>query len=364
MDPDLRPQTPSFNPNPNPQNIYDMPPIPSSMQNPPRKKRFGAKKWLLVSGAGVLVIGALAAAWAFYYNNPGRVLADVFNEVTTSKTAGYNGTLTTTGKGDFQFESVMNINGEIDENMVTANTTNDVKIGAIEVNLDVDLMVTDQSTAYVKLTNAAELGALIQTVMSGNPYASSYAPLFDQLENTWIEFDSNSEESMGGGITSTCDTQKLTDWTKSEEQTLRNLFNENKFIDAKRNGFSLTDQHYSLTINNQALQRFVDQVNALESYQDVKESCDLTKDFSSENWPTVTMDIWVSPWTHDLKRLHTVVDDETYSSTIDMNLDLGKEVNIQVPADAKTFKEIMDEFKQDQMPDEAILQEDTTTIEI
>lgn len=367
MDPDLRPQLPGNNLNQNPQNIYDMQPPVHTPMHPPEKKRFGAKKWLVVSGISLLVVGALTAVWALYYNSPGRVLADVFNQSATSKTAGYTGTVTTVGKGDLQFESTSDISGEINENALTANTQNKVTLGALDVSLDLDLLVTEESVAYLKLTNAAELGTLVQSVMGGNPYADAYTPLFEQLESTWIKLDGSSEESFGS-ISSTCDTKKLTEWAEREEQTLRKLFNENQFFNAKRSGFSLTEQRYALSLDTQKAQEFINQLRALESYQQIQESCDITEGFSDENWPTMTMDIWVNPWTHDLKRINATIDDENYSSTIDMYLDLGKEVNIKAPSDAKTFKEVMEDFQQDQeqMPDESelMLQQGATPIGI
>lgn len=357
MDPDLRPQN---NPTPNPQNIYNMQspeqPSPVVVSHQKRSKG-GKKKWWIISGIVVLVIAALAAGW-LYYTNPSRVLADVVKGVSTTKTADYNGRLTLHNK-EGNLDAAVELNGQASETAFTANTSNQISFGAIDLNVDLSV-AAEGETAYIKLNNASEVGDLIQTLLQNNPYfnADTMTPLFEELEDTWLSLNNESGEDLG--VANTCDPKQVSEWFKNENQTLRDLFGQNQFIKAERTGgFSLTGQQYSLSVDKQVAQAFLDQVSNMESFQKIEQECGELS-FDTSKLPDVKADIWVNRWSHDLERAVINVDSEEYEMTLDIYPGLDKPVNIQMPTDAKTLEEIFGEYMQGQMQEQLEAQGETT----
>jgi hypothetical protein len=341
MDPDLRPQAPinqDFQPN-EPQHN------PALDLN--KKQRKSRKKiWLFVSIPVILVLALVAAFW-FYYSNPNRVLGDVVKKTYESDTVGYDGTVTVRGTEGEAFEITSKLNGEINDNSLSANTSNQISIGAINLNVDLGIIAKEDS-AYLKINNATELANFIQTFVEDDSQIAAILPLFEELESTWISFDSESTEEMG--VAGNCDPSKIDAWLENEKQVLYDLFKDHQFTTAKRGSdISLTEQQYSLTFDVQMAQEFFDHVLELESYKQLQQECDLDIEFDMSSMPELSADIWVNPWTHDVKRIAVKAVDPSYEMTLDLRVELNKQVDIQIPTDAKTLDEILGQYMQKQM---------------
>lgn len=346
MDPDLRPQAPT--PLPTNQDFQpNLPPQHNPISDLNKKQRKSRKKlWLFIAIPVVLVLALVAAFW-FYYSAPNRVLGDVLKNTYDSETIGYDGTVTFRGtEADSPFEVTSQINGEGGNHTLSLNTSNKISVGVVDLNIDLGL-IANQDSAYVKINNAIELGNLIQTFAGDNPEIDALLPLFEELESTWISFDGETTQQLG---MESCDANKIEDWLESEKQTFYDLFKEHQFVTAKRgNDISLTEQHYSLAFNVQAAQEFFDHIEELESYKQMQQECNIDVSFDGSKAFDLSADIWVNPWTHELKRIAVKAVDPSYEMTMDLRVELNKQVNIQAPTDAKTLDDILGQYMQQQM---------------
>lgn len=346
MDPDLRPQSPTQPPI-NQEFQPNLPPQHNPVLELNKKQRKSRKKMWLSIAIPVAVALVLAAVFWFYYSAPNRVLGDVLKNTYDSDTVGYDGTVTVRStEADQSFEVTSQINGEAASQSLSINTSNKISVGVVDLNIDLGF-IASQDSAYLKVNNATELGSLISTFAGDNPDVEALLPLFEELESTWISFNSETAEELG---MESCDANKIEDWLEGEKQTFYDLFKDHQFVTAKRaSDISLTEQQYNLAFDAQAAQEFFDHIQELESYKRMQQECDIDVSFDSSEAPDLSGDIWVNPWTHELKRIAIKAVDPSYEMTLDLRVELNKQVNIQAPTDAKTLDDIFGQYMQKQM---------------
>lgn len=308
------------------------------------------KMWIIV--AIVAVILALIAGGLYYYSNSRKVLADALTKTITSDTGTFKGDIAfTTKSAATNVKVAVDIDSAQNKDIAQVDLKAKASIGALDFNLDASAIGTNSGESYVKLNNAKQLAEVAMGFAGNNKQMiKAYEPLIAKIDNKWIKIDQADDET-----TKCAQAMGQFSLSSADQKNLRKLFEKNEFIKAKNAGNgSFSEHHYSLTMDEKAAQKFLEETIKLESFKKVKADCDIESlaksakeeaDSTTNKPPKVTAELWVNRWSHKPTKMLLGVEDDEAKLVFNGNLKLGEKRSISKPTDATRLEDITKEFQ-------------------
>jgi hypothetical protein len=344
----------------------DVPPAPLVQASPaiepyqftppvPAKK---PKKGLLIGGiiAGVLVvlIGAGAAAYQFWYQNPNKVVTDAIMHAIQAKSVIYSGTLATDSDGTKLNLKVSGANATIAQGKVDVDAT--ITTSGKTYTIKSSGVVDKSGTLYIKLTNVRSLLDGIMTQVGIK--STAFDGLIATIDNKWIMISSSdlSTYSQSTAKTQSCLTDAAAKFNTdaASKKELTDAYSKHQFLKIDNNLPNQTisgsdSMGYTITSDDAKLKAFVDQANTSKLVKNL-EACDSSIKFDASDFkdtnPTdkTTVHVWVSRWTHELTRLEVTGGSKASNGSLTFDPVFNMPVTVDTPKDALTLKQIQDEF--------------------
>jgi len=319
------------------------------------------KKGLLIGiivGVVVLLLGVAAALVYFlWYQNPDKVVTDSILNTMQAKT----GTFTATLDSNDESKTRMTMAGKVNEKAMSIDADFSTLSGGKTVSVKGGGVVDFNGDIYVKVANAKELiTSLFSSLSSSEVPASVVQPMNDfaaKVNDQWIKI---SAEDMKSVSTQASDTQKCTQAVTSSfmqdnvmKSEIGKLYEQNRFIVISKDlGEQNGSKGFELKGDNAKAKSFILGFKNTKLYKDLN-ACDKSfvieeKDLSSldsQDSSTVTTELWVNTWTHQITRLSVKSNEATNKSSVVIEPVVNGTVSIDIPSSSKTVKDLIKDFE-------------------
>lgn len=394
------PQPPS--PQPAPVGMATPPIQPLQPAPLPKKSKTGLIIGIVSGVVALLLIVAALLTYFLWYQNPNKILHDALLGAlsSTKNTASTDIVI----KTDEATVSAAIASHSLGGNSA-ANLKLTVKVKDLDHNfkLSVDSVFTKDNTAYLKVNDLNKavddaIDAFIQTNPATQSYSpsevasfkgqitQSFGPMIKKIDNQWLKFTPTSLEDKD----SKCLNSLLADFNTDPKLAAEAVeaYRNNRFLIIK-DELPAKDGSVGFEIDltseqvRQKAKAFGDDFAKTELNKRLK-ACDV--DLSDKDVmgteeldkSTVSLKIWVNPWTHQMTGVDFLIDsqgDDTKASPrtqpmtgmdasvgsrgdnvkieISSKLDFTKSDEVKIPGDARDVKELIEDFGKMYQPDAA-----------
>ncbi len=359
------------------------PTVADQMSIRPAKSK---KKWFVIGGviAGLLLLGGGSVAAYSWYQNPNKVLLDGVLNAVSADTAVIDGTMSYASK---DVDIAMKFDTNADDNQAGMSLDLSIKPKTEDffvdsLNLKADAVLVKDDAVYFKIGNLQPLAdayvdAMVQyqvgfyegfgQTLGPSDIASmkqemskSIDPIVAKVDNQWMkvtyeELDNLSSADKG--------TQKCTEGVLEKASTnssmrseLVKLYQDNRFISIEKElGVKNGSYGYVLEFDEAKAKSFAKEVSDTEFAKEMKK-CDSDYAFDASDIPsssaadtsTSRIEVWVSQWSHKMTSIKAQADmNDASEGTFDMDIatDFDAKPSVEVPKDARSFKEVQAEIE-------------------
>lgn len=239
--------------------------VPTQPKTPNKKKKLIIGG--IIAAAVLLLSGGTYTAYAFWYQNPEKVLTDAVSNVIKAKTATYSGTLAMDTKDAkvrvvFDGKQASELNGEGNAKITITAQGKDFTVNG-------SALVDKDGNLFFKVGNLKTI--LDEFLKQSGMTSSPFDELVAKIDNKWIRVsaDDLAEYDKDAGKAQTClaDTMKKIQDDKAVHDGLVKAYKDNKFvvIDSTLPGRTINgvdSMGYKLSLNKDAAKKFAETVNA------------------------------------------------------------------------------------------------------
>ncbi len=330
---ELQSSPPSSDPTPTPPSSTPSTqfPQPSVMGTPPPK---GSRKKIYAITITILVVILVAigggAAYALWYNNPEKVVADAVGNIIKSPSSVSSAVFVSkTKSGD-----KLTVNFSTQSNNPKLAGSLDAKINVDTANFKINFggagMVTESGDFYFKIDNAKEVVGRLLVTDYGKLYVTS-PTLRKALENfaakidgKWIKVDTQDVASMldssGYKKERQCYKKALTNFydKKDQQNQVIDAYNKNKFITVNNTNGSeningVSSKSYDISLNVKKSYDFSDAAKKTDAIKSINKCAMGSTNLESYSRPIpqeikksqneidrAKLKLWISKWDHNL----------------------------------------------------------------
>lgn len=319
---------------------------------PTPKKKSRKKLALLISLiAAVLVIAGGSLAYAFYYQNPDKVITDSILNMAKANTMKAKAHVEVKGDGA---ELMLMVDGAANQDIAQMKADVTLKMQGETYEVTADAVMTRSSDTYVKLTNLKKLVDTFK-VMAPAETHKTIDGIVAKIDGTWIKITSEDMDSLSAEESKTqkCmnETFEKLENDKEAKSELTKLYKNNSFIVVKEKlGSKDGSLGYLLEGDKDAAKGFVlgfkdtklyKQLNDCDKSFTIDEK-DINDMFKEDDKSTadVRVELWVSRFTHQVTKFSVNAKDD--DMTVDMVVEptFNKPVTVEVPKDSTTIKQL------------------------
>lgn len=347
----------------------------------PKKK---SKKWLIM-GVIVAILAILGlgsgAAYAFWYQNPDKVIGDSLVNAITARSVVATGTMkyesgdVTTNiamdsknsheKGStlnatisikpkdmaemkFEGESMYDVNGDVYFKAKNLSSILDTTI-----NLVIEEQVKEAAKESIKVTEAEK--KQIRTL-----YTNMFGPIVKKVDNKWVKISVNDMESFSKEFAEEYKCaqnvmKKLSNDAKVATE-LSDIYAKNKFIVVKENlGTKEGSMGYVIDVNKDTAKNFGKAIEGTAFYKELK-ACsknattsspdEIVEDTKISNGRT---ELWVEQWNHHITSFKSAATLKEEGAETKWNMDVTTKFNTTVdvtaPKDTISLKDLTAELQ-------------------
>lgn len=296
----------------------------------------------LLSLIVVLIVGALT--YAYWYQNPNRVVADGIMQALNSRSLTYTGVFASNSGNKITAD----FNGVAD----AQGGSVDMKLHLSALNkkytIDGSGLLSDKGDLYFKVKNIDEL---VQNYRKSVPVSSQ--GLFDQIvakiNDKWIKISSDDLKSYSPEVATA--QRCLTDAFKrmQTDETLRSeavmAYKQHPFIMIEKTlGSKNGSLGYLLTIDSAKAKSFATAFRATALYKTLH-ACDKNLelkvgDLKADNQKNqnTNVELWVNNWTHQITKV--VVADKKNTTSLTVMPSFNKPVSVNAPRESTTLDQL------------------------
>lgn len=348
--------------------------------NEPQKK--DRKKMIIASIIAGVVVAILLGGWAtyaFWYQNPGKVLGDAVYHALHAKTFSSSGTLTVKAE-NFSFDANFSSNGGYKEGVSATADVQFTSNNSDKYELKAEALQAASGDYYFKLSKLKTLyeAFLKQSLASLREeeyseqniaqsrefYDSVIKPIIVNLDGNWVKFglDDLRKYSKDTADEYEC-TQKVITKLADEPDKLSEigkLYEQNRFLvvdsilDARDGNVG-----YQIEYDNSVAKKFNQAFESTELYKELK-ACGKEEGFlfdSSNDKGNVdgeidpgdatvrTLEVWIGQWDHKLKSMKLSMErgvgDKKVTTIVDSTYEFNGTIVVNTPSDYKRFDEVI-----------------------
>lgn len=328
-------------------------------QQPPKKKRKGLIVGIIIAVALVIVGAGSVLGYNLWYQNPDKVVYDALINAFKAKSITGDGELVVKA-GDVNIKVTFDTKGEGSNGLLTAKAVIDGDIEGQKIAVDVTgSVITKEDVVYFKLDNVRKTVDDIAKA-SGATVPEYFDIIIKKIDGQWVSVKSSDYEDISKEVaaqqecvTKTFDSLSTDDKMKRE---VIDLYKENKIIviddtlPAKEiNG--VASLGYTITSDNGAAKTFIKGLDDTAFGKALKE-CDDSVDFSEaakgidvDTNSNSRVELWVSRFGHEITQVNITGKEGDASGSFVFNPIFNKEVIIEAPENAITFKQLQEDIQ-------------------
>lgn len=331
---------------------------PGDSDTPPAPPASGGKKTGLIAliiAAVLVVFGGGAAAYYFAYvvpNKPENILKTALvNSFSAEKvkSVGFEGDVAVSAAEEGEIFAIEYSGAASQENGKLKQLTATASMDVVVTNVTMDVRTVDGETFYAKVGGLAGLPELLQA--SGDASAAMYAPLLSTIDEQWYEINQSLIEQVLGSSMSVS-----AGLSQADLQKIKDAYDQNQFLTVTE---TLADEtisgvdsyHYKVAVDKTKLKAFVAAVQAanIQSLGVTTEMFDMLKSgIDSTDFSKYPIDVWIAKDSKLFTQFAFTAaseDGETLAVTLTLK-DYNKELVVEVPEDAKSVLEVVNNFYQ------------------
>lgn len=342
-----------------PPQAFGMPPQPQ-----PRKKNKKLLWGIIISAVVVLLGTGVTLGYNLWYQNPDKVVHDaIVNAFIKAKTASATGTMDVQTK---EYSVKLAFDGEADNNAAgQASVKADISIKEAKLDLTVKgTFVTKDDALYFKLENIRDTYDKIAKSQGMEAETPAYInTIIEKLDGKWISIKPSDYEEYSK---ETADTQKCT--TEVTQKFAKDKDMQNEVVTLyKKHHIVVVDKKlgsktidgvgslgYKVSISKDNTEAFVrgladtkvgKELTTCDKSIDFKKTADdISKDKESSNKPE--LELWVSRFGHEITEFNASAKEDDNSASLVFRPVFNKNVTIDAPADASSFKDVMKDIQE------------------
>lgn len=353
---------------PNPEQASFGAPVPA-----PKKKRKGLIIGIIVA-AVVAVIGAGAAVYAFWYQNPEKVVTDSIVNLIKADTIKYTGTATVSGDMKLKIEldgtsmiSASDVNAKVTFPLENHDYTLE---GSARFDKKGDLYVMfknlkDFVKSYNENTEMADdsaMGAPVDTSM--------FDKIIAKVDNKWIKISSNDLADLSEDLSKKqkCVSDALNKFQNDKKaiEEIAKVYEKNKFITIKQDlGSKDWSLGYTIDSDTGKAKAFLKDVKNTTMYKTLHD-CDpgividdeqIEQAAPADDESNERVELWVNQWSHTITKFKvtSTQPDSDNKGEFVVNPIFNEKADIETPKDAITLKQLqadIQELMTSEMPTE------------
>lgn len=360
-----------------------VPPATQPMTTPPKRSR---TKLILIIVAAVLVVllGSGAAVYALWYNNPQKVMIDALQSAATARTSVTSGTIVIAvedGADDVEADISFTTKAhQVDSHGQLAAQLK-LTTGDTSTSFSGEAMVAESGAVFVKFNDVAKLYKdfieqqdMAAMLKQDQALSKSIDTLIKKIDGKWIKISQDDIRQVSSRYDydkfKACyqAAQNTLMQSREQQQELRAVYTDHEFITLTPQGGETIDgaltNHYAVGVNvskaydayaayeNSAYAKASQACNthvsdAVSEYEKVKKPSDSDIRDQQQQMDKVKTDVYVTQFTHQLKRVTvSYADNESKSSfhsTFDF--DFSQQVSSPEPSSSVSIKEIQSDLE-------------------
>ena len=328
-------------------------------QQPPKKKRKGLIVGIIIAAALVVVGAGSVLGYNLWYQNPDKVVYDALMNAFKAKSITGDGELVVK-TGDVSIKVTFDTKGEGSNGQLTAKAVIDGDIDGQEISVDVTgSVITKDDTVYFKLDNVRETVDDIAKA-SDVTVPEYFDVIIKKIDGQWVSVKASDYEDISKEVaaqqecvTKTFDSLSTDDKMKRE---VIDLYRENKIIVigdtlAAKDINGVASLGYTISSDNDAAKAFVKGLEdtafgkALKECDDSVDFSDAAKDIDINIDGNSRIELWVSRFGHEITQVNVTGKEDDASGSLVFNPVFNKEVTIEAPEKAITFKQLQNDIQ-------------------
>ena len=357
-----------------------MQPLPTAFQQPPKKKRTGLIVGIVLGSIAVIGIITAVLLYFLWWQNPQKAVTDALVGAVTAQKSITEGTIKVKSK-DFTVDVAMKSSTDAPKSSFdTTVKMSGEQLGELgQVELKLAGAMDEKGTIYLKADGIQKiLDSVIDLMMemgAGSGASQSelrqyeqqlkqgFEPIVKKIDGQWLkismdDFDVDKETK--------CMTDVMTEIQNDPKlmKEAAGIYRKHPFIVIKdgkvesRNG--ATGYEIDLVkMNDGSGKEFADAMGDSEIVKKFK-SCtdgsssedgyrfeDSTSTGGDDLAKNTQVRIWVSPFSHKLTEVEIENKSDDVTTTMSYKFNIGKADTIEIPSDAKSAKDVMEEVGED-----------------
>lgn len=314
-----------------------------------KKKLFG-----IITAIIVLLVGGAAAVFAFWYQNPDKMVADAIIQTLQARTTSYKGVINVDA-------TIMHVKVDLDGAYQTGaqNVNADITLsyGNVDYKLKGSVLIDANTDMYLKVANLEAVVAPLRTMLPQESQAS-FDSTVKKIGDKWIKVDAAELATYSPGVSKvqSC-VSNAVQQTENNTPLVKEIEDNYKkhpfVIVSEKLGESGGATGFVLATNPERAKAFA---IALKETQVYKTLHDCDKNFTidenkffagSSDDVTMRTELWVNTWTHQITKLATSGKSKNTNITTSLTLDptFNEPVSIQAPSEVITLKELQAELE-------------------
>lgn len=347
-----------------PQPVQPSSELPSPAPEQPNPKKLPKKNFIILAiivGA-LLLLAAGASVYAFWYQNPDRVVAQAMHQMLRTDSASTTTRITSDSELAPGF-----INIKIKE--LTVDTAGNKATGDMAASLTLELngrdyslggkaRVLDDASVYFQINEYSELLDQVVKDFAGDEQVipSDVMTELGSVENKWVKVTPADIGERGDSYQCAIDSLKRVYETDEFDEQLVAAYDSNRFITIKD---SVTSKDgnlgYRVELNQDALRAFGEELESTKLYEDLKR-CETVEpaendmdpglESANDTAPKVDIIVWVSRFGHELTQIDYTITAESTGNNEAVVFE-GKtsfdyaDVTVAAPESSMTYSEWM-----------------------
>jgi hypothetical protein len=312
---------------------------------------------IVVACAGI----GVWAAYAFWYQNPDKVVLDAMINAATAKSFSLIGSASSSTNSNYQTAftakggSKLGLSGSVNFIYKSANGTS--------TQFAVDGVHTASGSDYFRLTNAkTAINTFLGQPTTGNSPADTYGnigqqlfqtmlqPTIQKIDGKWVGITPDDVKKINGtaGQNYDCIEKALTNLTTDNNKLIEvgTTYWNNKFIVIKQNlGEKAGKFGYVVGVDTDKVKQFASALKTTKFYADFSscsDSIDPELIASSLDKKSVGQaEVWIDTWSHQLSSVHV-----SGAVTSDIQTTFNQPVTVTTPSDAVELSDIFSGLEQ------------------
>lgn len=343
---------------------------------PSKKSRVGLIVGIVLGSISLLLIIAAVLLYFLWWQSPKKMVTDAAVGLIKAKQMIGTGQMTMSAQG---FKMTMDIKQSNDAKNSDADITLKIRPKDFSEDLELNLkgIYAEDGAIYVRTEGLEKmvdvsLDAYIEAMAQGTGESATPAqiaeikgqfkqiadPIVKKLEKQWLKI-SPSDIAESKEAKCVLDAAKDVQATEKYQKELAEAYRVNDFLiikDAKvdskdgARGFEIDLDSREMRDKVKGFAKAAEETEFAKRINDCTGSStsrpsDDVEDVASKN--NATLRLWVNPWSHELKSLELKASDK--DSDMDMtfvyDFDLGKSNKVDIPSNARSAKEVMEEIQ-------------------